>query len=172
MDSVWFNVFLVVGFGVALLFGWFGVKIFLSYQHTKQKLADSQFWQEGEASVVSAEVERIVRRDEDSRTVTFLPRVAYTYAVEGQDYQGDQIGFGKLEFSASRKAKAIMGNYTEGEKVSVFYNPLDPHEAVLERTIFRASSYLISALIFILIMLVMFGMLIFWWTTANPGVLF
>ena len=172
MDSVWFNVFLVVGFGVALLFGWFGFKILLSYRHIKQKLADSQFCQEGEARIVPAEVERIVRRDEDSRTVTFLARVAYTYGVDDQDYQGDQIGFGKLEFSASRKAKAIMENYTEGEKVRVFYNPLDPQEAVLERTIFRPSSYLISGLIFILVMLVMIGMLIFWWTSANPGVPF
>ena len=107
-------------------------------------------------------MERIVHRDEDSRTVTFLVRVAYTYAVDNQDYQGDQIGFGKLEFSASRKAKAIMENYTEGEKVRVFYNPLDLQEAVLERTIFRPSSYLISGLIFILVMLVMNIMLIFW----------
>jgi hypothetical protein len=172
MDSVWFNVFLVVSFGVALLFGWFGVKIFLSYQHIKQKLADSQFWQEGEASVIASEVERIVRRDEDSHTVTFQPRVTYTYAVEGQDYQGDQIGFGKFEFSAARKAKGIVENYPVGENVQVFYNPLDPQDAVLERTIFRPYSYLISALIFILVMLVMIGMLIFWWTTANPGVLF
>jgi hypothetical protein len=162
MNSVWFNVFLVVSFGVALLFGWFGVKILLSYRNTRQKLADSQFWQEGEASVVATEVERIVRRDEDSRTVTFLPRVAYTYAVEGQDYQGDQIGFGKLEFSAARKAKAIIENYLVGEKVKMFFNPLDPQEAILERTIFRPSSYLISSFIFILVMLVMIGMLIFW----------
>ena len=172
MDSVWFNVFLVVSFGVALLFGWFGVKIFLSYQHTKQKLADSQFWQEGEASVIASEVERIVRRDEDSRTVTFLPRVAYAYVVDGHYYQGDQIGFGRFEFSAERIANGIIGNYPVGEKVQVFYNPLDPQEAVLERTIFRPSSYLISGLIFILVMLVMISLLIFWWTSANPGVLF
>ena len=55
-----------------------------------------------------------------------------------------------------------MENYTEGEKVRVFYNPLDPQEAVLERTIFRPSSYLISGLIFILVMLVMNELLIFW----------
>ena len=71
---------------MALLFGWFGIKVLLSYRHTKQKLADSQFWQEGEARIVAAEVERIVRRDEDSRTVTFLARVAYTYGVDDQDY--------------------------------------------------------------------------------------
>ncbi|MBW6467156.1 MAG: DUF3592 domain-containing protein [Brevefilum sp.] len=163
MDSVWFNLFLVVGFGVALLFGWFAVKIFLSYQHTKQKLADSQFWQEGEASILAAEVERIVRRDEDSRTVTFLPRVSYTYAVEGQEFHGEQIGFGKFEFSAAKKANAIVENHPVGENVQVFYNPLDPQEAVLERTIYRSSSYLVSGVILILVMLVMIGMLIFWW---------
>ena len=162
MDSVWFYVFLVVGFGVALLFGLFGVKIFLSYQHTKQKLADSQFWPEGEAKVVAAEVERIVRRDEDSRTITFLPRVAYTYSVEGLEYHGDQIGFGKFEFSAANKADAIVDHFPVGHTVKVFYNPLDPKESVLERTIYRPSSYFISGIIFILVMLVMIGMLIFW----------
>jgi len=172
MDSVWFNVFLVVGFGVALLFGWFGFKVFLSYQHTKQKLADSQFWQEVEAKVIAAEVERIVRRDEESRTVTFLPRVSYAYTVDEQEFQGDQIGFGKFEFSAAKKAKAIVENYPLGENVKVFYNPLDPQEAVLERTIFRPFSYMISGIIFILVMLAMIGMLIFWWSSANPGVLF
>ena len=172
MNSVWFNVFLLVSFGVALLFGWFGIKVLLSYRHTKQKLADSQFWQEGEARIITTEVERILRRDEDSQSVTYLPRLSYTYTAEGEPYQGNQIGFGKLEFSAARKAKAIIENYPEGEKVKVFYNPLNPQEAVLERTIFRPSSYLISGFIFILIMLVMIGMLIFWWTTANPGVLF
>lgn len=162
MDSVWFYVFLVVGFGVALLFGLFGVKIFLSYQHTKQKLADSQFWPEGEAKVVAAEVERIVRRDEESSTTTFLPLVAYTYNVEGLEYHGDQIGFGKFEFSSAKKANAIVNHYPVGESVNVFFNPLDPQEAVLERTIYRPSSYLISGVIFILVMLIMIAMLIFW----------
>jgi hypothetical protein len=163
MESVWFTVFLVVGFGVALFFGWFGVKIFLSYQHTKQKLADSQFWQEGEARILATEVERIVRRDEDSRTVTFLPRVSYTYAVEGQEFHGEQIGFGKFELSAAKKAHAIVEPYPVGENIKVFYNPLDPQEAVLERKIYQPGSYLFSSFICILVMLAMIGMLIFWW---------
>jgi hypothetical protein len=163
MESVWFNVFLVVGFGVALLFGWFAVKIFLSYQHTKQKLTDSQFWQEGEARILAAEVERIVRRDEDSRTVTFLPRLSYTYAVEGQEFPGEQIGFGKFEFSAAKRANAILENYPVGENIKVFFNPLDPQEAVLERKIYQSGSYLFSSFICILVMLGTIGMLIFWW---------
>lgn len=162
MNSVWFNVFLVVGFGVALLFGWSGVKVFLSYQHTKQKLGDSQFWQEGEGVVGAAEVERIVRRDEDSRIITYLPRVTYTYTVEGSEFRGDQIGFGKFEFSTAKNAEALVDKYPVGRKVKVFYNPLDPQESVLERNIYRSSSYLISGIILILVMLVMIGMLIFW----------
>lgn len=171
MDVVWFYVFLLLGFGLALLIGYFGIHALLKFQNTRHKLELSQDWGTGEGRILTAEVERDVRRDEDGKSVTYIPHVKYAYQVDGQDYQGDQIGFGTPKFSIAKKANAIVVQYPAGSQISVFYNPLDPGEAVLDRVIFRPNAYLVIGVSLILVMLIMISMLILWWHSENQALL-
>jgi hypothetical protein len=171
MDMIWLYVFLLLGLGFALLIGYFGLHALLEFQKIRQKLATSQDWGRGEGRILTAEVERDVRRDENGKSVTYIPHVKYAYQVDGQDYQGDQIGFGTPKFSMARKANAIIDQYPVGGQISVFYNPLDPDEAVLDQVIFRPNSYLVIGISMILVMLIVIGMLIFWWYSENQALL-
>lgn len=171
MDTFWFYVLLLLGFGLALLVGYIGVNALLKFQHEKQKLADSQFWGIGEARILTAEVERDVRRDENGQSVTYMPHVKYGYQVDGQDYQGEGIGFGRPKFSVAKKAEAIVARYPVNGQVPVFYNPLDPGDAVLERVIFHPNAYLVLGMILILGMLIIIGMLVLFWFSENQELL-
>jgi hypothetical protein len=171
MDIIWFYVFLLLGFGFALLIGYFGLHALLEFQNIKQKLESSQCWERGEGRILTAEVERDVRRDENGKSVTYIPHVKYVYQVDGHNYEGDQIGFGTPKFSMARKANAIVDQYPVGGQISFFYNPLDPSEAVLDRVIFRPNAYLVIGISMILVMLIMIGLLIFWWRSENQALL-
>jgi len=161
MDSLWFYVIRVGGVVVAVLFGWFGIKSIIKYRRTNQRLADSQAWNEGEAEILSSDMEKRVQEDEESRSVSYIPHVRYRYFVDRQEYQGDQIGFGDLQFSIDRKAEAILEAYPVGGKVRVFINPLNPQEAVLDRQIFRPSASLASGIIMVLAMFLIIYLIFF-----------
>jgi len=171
MDVIWFYVFLLLGLGLALLIGYLGLHALLKFQNLRQKLESSYDWGTGEGKILTAEVERDVRRDEDGKSVTYIPHVKYAYQVDGQDFQGEQIGFGTPKFSIARKANAIVAQYPAGGQTSVFYNPIDPGEAILDRVIFHPNAYLVIGVSLILVMLIMISMLSLWWRSENQALL-
>jgi hypothetical protein len=64
---------------------------------------------------------------------TPYPLVMYTYQVEGRQYQSQRIYFG-----GAIGGSAMMGvvkKYPVGAEVPVYYNPQNPADAVLERSI-------------------------------------
>lgn len=64
---------------------------------------------------------------------SLYPVVLYTYQVEGQSYQSQRIYFGTLLGGSA--LTGISQKYPVGAQVPVYYNPENPAEAVLERTI-------------------------------------
>ncbi len=97
---------------------------------------DSQSWLETEGSIAS---ERIVRQkvgEGSRRSWTYLPKVMYTYWVDGQRYTGTKytIGAGIEGFPSEFQArKFLQTNYPKGANVTVYYNPDQPGDAVLLR---------------------------------------
>jgi len=62
---------------------------------------------------------------------TNYPVVMYSYQVNGQAYQGNKIAPG-MEVGGSGVGK-VVARYPAGAQVSVFYNPQNPSDAVLEK---------------------------------------
>jgi hypothetical protein len=63
------------------------------------------------------------------------PRIIYQYEVNGTLYQAERIKAGDvhMRISTSRGAYDMVDRYPEGAAVTVFYNPMNPAEAALER---------------------------------------
>lgn len=64
----------------------------------------------------------------------FRSRVIYSFGADGQIYGGDRVAFGAN--AASTLAGLISGaadRYPAGSEVTVYYNPDNPAESVLER---------------------------------------
>ena len=72
----------------------------------------------------------------DGRSVdnqSFDPLVEYEYAVNGVTYQGHRLAVG-IGYSRGnrREAQRLAATYRAGAVVTVFYDPADPSQAVLE----------------------------------------
>lgn len=107
--------------------------IFLIRRGNKSKAyrEAAQNWPTTTGEVISSRV--TVRRSGNSRTEH--PSVVYTYSVNGQAFTGQIVRAGD-QFGATRiigDAQRIVERYSPGSRVTVFYNPLNPSEACLER---------------------------------------
>ncbi|MFN2145679.1 MAG: DUF3592 domain-containing protein [Anaerolineales bacterium] len=81
--------------------------------------------------VVNSYVEEY--RDAD-QSPSYYARVVFQYTVEEEVYASQQVSFGIVKSYASQNgaAKALQA-YPVGKMVSVYYDPADPTNAVLER---------------------------------------
>lgn len=59
-----------------------------------------------------------------------LPRVVYTYSVDGKDYTSERISF--ASGYRAKEVDAVLSRYSAGQTVPVHYQPERPSEAVLE----------------------------------------
>ena len=78
----------------------------------------------------------------------FGATVSYAYRVGGRDYRSTRLYVGRPVLSGSPKAaEAIIAKYPPGATVSVFYNPANPAEAMLEPLNFASANLALIAAI-------------------------
>jgi Protein of unknown function (DUF3592) len=63
---------------------------------------------------------------------TYKTDVTYRYKVRDHDYSSERITLADFSSTAGR-AQGIVNRYPDGSSVTVYYNPVDPSDAVLER---------------------------------------
>ncbi len=70
-----------------------------------------------------------------SRLQTFFrPSIVYAFEVDGQQFISDQVSFGgQISWSSPRFSQQGLARYPEGSAVSVYYDPQNPTDSVLER---------------------------------------
>jgi hypothetical protein len=84
----------------------------------------------------------------------YTPKVKYTYQAIGQEYEGDKLGFGfQQSFGSQSKAQAALARFPVGAQVTVYYDPNNPAEAVLERKAGGSTLSLVLGIIFIVVSL-------------------
>ena len=130
-----------------------GLGIFLIYrtQQSKKKAAASQNWPSTTGQITDSHVSRSQSTDSDGETIaSYSARVAYTYQVGGQTYSGENIAFGfNPSYNNQPKAQAAAARYPMGSQVSVYYDPGNPSDAVLERQAPGSKVGMIVGIIFI-----------------------
>lgn len=132
-----------------------GLGVFLIYrtQQGKKKAQLSQSWPATQGQITDSHVSRSVDTDSEGATSTmYSARVEYSYQVGGQVYSGHNIGFGFTpSYSNQSKAQVTAARYSVGSTVTVYYDPSNPSEAVLERQASGSNASMILGIIFIVI---------------------
>ncbi len=134
-----------------LVFGGAGVFLIIRTRKSKEKAEASQNWPSTLGQVTQARIRRDMDMDEDGPSrYTYVPVVEYTYEVGGQSYTSRAVRFGfNPTFNNEAKAQAALAPYPVGGQVTVYYNPDNPAEAVLERSAGGSNVGLILGIIFI-----------------------
>jgi len=112
---------------VAMIFG--VVFTALSYGEIQDYRA-SDTWEQTNGEILGARV--LISTDSDG--TSYRPEVTYSYVVNDQRYQNDRLRFdGSIYNSDPSGAEETIRAYELGGQVTVYYNPDDPQDAVIER---------------------------------------
>lgn len=139
------GVFLIGTKDPALLFRLFGLLFILVgftmliYVEIKRRQQiKSQYWMPVQGRIIFSEVEREILRStyrsspmSGGDIPTYFPRVEYSYEYQGKAYQGR--GIINISINWPRKeAETAVARYPVDAAVTVWVNPVNPHQAVLE----------------------------------------
>jgi hypothetical protein len=138
-DNTLFITLLLLLFAVA--FGGPGLFMLIRWGIVpRRRMANSFDWPIAMGTIEQAAVQRAPSSDGDN--MYRLAILRYTYTVGGRDYESDQYAFGGTAHThlSRRAARRIVKRYPVGTVVTVYYNPNDPADAVLEhRAYFSAA---------------------------------
>ena len=109
-----------------------GIGYFL-YKRNQKSMAyrqSTQTWQSTTGTVLMSSVQ-LKRTGNSSST---YPVVVYRYEVSGKQYQSERIKAGEqfLNVRVMGQATETVNRYPIGSAVTVYYNPQNPAESVLE----------------------------------------
>lgn len=76
----------------------------------------------------------VVSSHRSSDGTSYSPDIEYHYEVDGQSYTSEQHVYGEIGSSNRSLAKKAVAKFPQGKSVTVYYNPADPGDAVLDRS--------------------------------------
>jgi Protein of unknown function (DUF3592) len=116
-----------------------------------RKAQVAQSWPYAAGQVTGVDVGESQSTDSDGdRHTSYYPIVRYAYVVNGQSFAGDKLAFGPRTGSGRlAKAQAMANRYTVGAPVTVYYNPENPEDAVLEKRAAGTMTTLIVGIVFL-----------------------
>jgi hypothetical protein len=154
-----------IGLVFGFVFGLVGVIFLIVGLITRSKTQTAKSWPTAQGTIVSTELRE--HNDDDSEsgssTVLFEPVVMYSYQAMGVACSGKKIGYGTDRLDRSSAQKKI-NQYPAGSRVTVYYNPENPSEAVLEVNGTGSKVFLILGIVFLVLGVILCcisGMLMF-----------
>lgn len=122
--------------------------LLVSNLRSARKGSVSAQWPIAPGRIVSSQVTSHRSLDSDgTHTTIYSPEVVYQYVVGAQQLTSDNVSFsGVAGTSWSSGAEATVARYVPGTTVQVFYNPVNPAEAVLEHTAGGVNTLVIGVL--------------------------
>jgi hypothetical protein len=122
-----------VGVLMSLVFIAIGLGMLYYARRLSAKAQASLLWPSAEGVIShSAMLLQMQQTSGSTNAATYKADVAYRYKVRGRDYSSGRITL--LDFSSTAgRAQSIVNRYADGAPVTVYYNPADPSDAVLER---------------------------------------
>jgi hypothetical protein len=112
--------------------------------YLRSKLRSCQRWPQVTGTVTQSGLDT----DDGYRT-----SVIYEYTVNGAGYSGSRVQFGTpTTYIRKSSAEAAISHYPANSHVTVYYDPQNPAEAVLDRTSPGGLEYIISGIIILVMM--------------------
>jgi hypothetical protein len=116
----------------SLVFVAIGAGVLYYARSVSQKMQQSLSWPSTRGEIAHSAVLRETQNSSSSNAPTYKADVAYRYQVQGRDYSSEQVSLADYS-STTGRAQSIVNRYPHGAPVTVYYNPTNPAEAVLER---------------------------------------
>jgi hypothetical protein len=152
---MWTNIILFILFGgvFTFAFGGVGVLLLTRYRKSREEVALSSGWPgvSGRIEVSYSGVFSNGRQIDHSESPTYAPHIEYTYSVNGLVYRGSRIGFGDVTGTTHRESVHAADRFPTGSACTVYYDPADPSNAVLEKKVNNSIGSLVMMLIFLLL---------------------
>lgn len=98
--------------------------------HARTQADESQGWASTLGSITES---RLGVSTNEDRPDSYFPVVSYTYFAIGQPLTGRRISFGHTGENSAAEARETLKGYPVGKEVTVYYDPANPSDAVLER---------------------------------------
>ncbi len=133
----------------------FALVMMLFARMAGQQARAMKAWPKTSGRITRSDIETVVqqhnhasqtRRDYD--VTMYVPRVVYTYQVDGNSFEGDNIGWSDSASTPTFAEKTIK-RYALQTPVQVFYNPQDPTQSTLALAggLFALVLWLLSAVL-------------------------
>jgi hypothetical protein len=120
---------------IGILAGGFGSILLVLAWRQKRKEDISKTWQPAPGTILTSEIREHNSVDPaDPDRIVTTPIVRYQYTCAGKSFNGYRISFNSMEYSKA-KAQQIVSRYAPGSSITVYFDPLHPEEAVLERNL-------------------------------------
>lgn len=124
-----------------------------------------QSWQETTGEILSSRVveERAHTRADSGSGILYRPDLMYGYHIGGRELAGHRRALLDSSASMPEFAESVVRKYPPGKIVTVYFDPANPKDSVLERD--NASGW--ASAIFGLGVAVMIGGGVWWWLTQG-----
>jgi hypothetical protein len=123
-SGLFFGFIIFLGLGIATFY--FGMNNYKMYKASKS-------WPSVKGTVTESRV-AIRQTESDGKMINmYYPKVVYHYFVNDTSFTNNKISFGEYGTDKRKHANKVIGKYPVNSEVTVYYNPKNPQEAVLER---------------------------------------
>ena len=129
----------IIGIGIFLV-GFFQIK--------KSRAAAS--WPSAPGMIRKAEIGRDQAVDHEA-TATLTLRVEYNFQASGGEHTGTRIRFDETLYHSIKEAQKELNKYPVGGPVTVFFDPQNPTECVLEKRNSSGMVFLVVGAIIIIV---------------------
>jgi hypothetical protein len=122
---------IVLGSGAFIL----GLAYIIWISVTKRRSQGIPNWPQVTGTVIGATVHAFEYETPQGIKQTYTPLVRYSYVVGGQAYAAsrrDMVPYERASYSEFEKAEAVIAEYPKASEVSVYYNPANPKQSLLE----------------------------------------
>ena len=145
--------------GIAVGLALFGLGLFMIKNGRDRRRVGKQSgdWPVADGKILTAVV---ARKWHPTAGYYHVPRVHYSYAVAGKQYEGDVIcpGIEQFGLGSELQAHARVDRYPVGSSVSVHYDPANPSLALLETTEIGGMRNIIGGAILLVLGICIFGL--------------
>jgi hypothetical protein len=142
-----------------LLFLGVGIWLIVRSIRERNKVDESQGWPTTLGQVIHNSVAESFAAS-DGSVASYHPEITYSYKVHGQDYESSRIMIGAVPSGSQKSARDVTVRFPPGASVTVYYNPADPKESILERKSKSASASLVIGIVFIVLSIVTFCVMV------------
>ncbi len=123
-SGLFFGFIIFLGIGIATTF--FGM-------NNLKKFSASKSWPSVKGTVTVSEIDTRQMESNGKWINMYHPQVVYNYFVKDKAYTNSKISFGDYATNKRKDANKVIRKYPVNSEVTVYYNPINPQEAVLQR---------------------------------------